>query len=194
MKEEIEPDILVKEAHALLQAAWNTIDDERFEQLVTWAREIIEPLAESGYPSALWLKCSLPYDAELSGELVDELHRKQLEMAAEAGNANAQFSLACELDEEPTIERSAALFEKAAESGHAYAMWCHGLNLLGGRGIEKNKEEGLSFINRSAELKFEGAIKFMAEACASGTYGQEKSEEASALWWKKLSDPGLVHY
>lgn len=73
MKENIEPDILVKEAHALLNAAWNTTDEKSYEQLVSWAREIIEPLAESGYPQALWLKCSLPYASELLGELVDEL-------------------------------------------------------------------------------------------------------------------------
>lgn len=194
MNEEIEPDILVKEAHALLDAAWNTTDEDRYDQLISWAREIIEPLATSGYPPALWLKCSLPYGSELSGEEVDERHRKELEKAAEAGNADAQFSLACDLDEEPTLKRSADLFKKAAESGHAYAMWCHGLNLLSGRGIEKNEELGLSLIERAAELKFEGAVKFMADACASGTHGQEKNEEKSALWWKKLSDQELIHY
>ncbi|MCP3703715.1 MAG: hypothetical protein GY954_12405 [Alteromonas sp.] len=65
---------------------------------------------------------------------------------------------------------------------------------LSGEGIEKNEEMGLAFIKRSAELKFEGAVKFMADACASGTHGQEKNEEKSALWWKKLSDPALIHY
>ena len=169
-------------------------DEKRFDQLISWVREIVEPLAASGYPAALWLKCSLPYDAELSGEEVDELHRQALEKAAEAGNTDAQFSLARNLDKEPTLERSAELFRSVANSGHAYAMWCHGLNLLGGRGIEKNEGLGLSFIQRSAELKFEGAVKFMADACANGTYGQEKDEEVSALWWKKLSDPSLIHY
>jgi len=193
-EEQIEPKILVAEAHALLNAAWHTTDDKRYEKLISWAREIIEPLAMAEYAPALWLKCSLPYDAELSNEEVNRLHREELEKAAEAGNPEAQFSLACELYEEPTLEKSAFLFKKAAEAGHAYAMWCHGLNLLSGRGIEKNEEEGLSFIQRSAELKFEGAVKFVADACANGTYGYHKNQEESALWWKKLSDPHLIHY
>ena len=194
MKEEIEPELLVTEAKALLEAAWNTTDDERYDQLIAWAREIIDPLANSGYPSALWLKCSLPYDAELSEETVERLHREQLEKAATAGNIDAKFSLAVELDEEPTLERSAALFKEAAEAGHAYAMWCHSLNLLSGRGIEKNEQEGLSYIKKSAELKFEGAIKFVADAYANGTHGYNKDEEASALWWKKLTSPGVITY
>ena len=194
MEADIKLDILVKEAHALLEAAWNTTDDIRFEQLIAWAREIIEPLADSGYPPALWLKCSLPLDVDLTDDECGALHRQQLENAAEAGSAEAQFSLACDLDEEPTLERSALLFQEAAESGHAYAMWCHGLNLLSGRGIEKDEALGLSFIKRSAELKFEGAVKFMADACANGTHGQDHSDEESAIWWKRLSDPALIHY
>ena len=82
----------MKEARALLNAAWNTTDENRYEQLITWAREIIEPLARANYPPALWLKCSLPYGSNLSEDEVDQLHRKELEKAAEAGNADAQFS------------------------------------------------------------------------------------------------------
>jgi len=193
-KDEIDPDRLVTEAKALLNAALHTTEETRFEQLISWVREIIEPLAKAGHPRALWLKCSLPYDAKLSAEEVERRHREELEKAAASGNADAQFSLASELYEEPTLERSASLFKEAAEAGHAYAMWCHGLNLLSGRGIEKSKEDGLSFIQRSADLKFEGAIKFIADAYANGTYGYEKSEEESALWWKKLSEPGLIYY
>lgn len=192
--EKIEPDILVTEAKALLNAAWNTTDEARYDQLISWVREIIEPLAATDYPPALWLKCSLPYGAELSGEKVDQLHREELEKAAASGNVDAQFSLACDLDDMPTRERSADLFKKAAEAGHAYAMWCHGLNLLSGRGIKKDEKIGLSFIQHSADLKFEGAVKFIADAYANGTYGYQKDEGKSALWWKKLSDPNLIHY
>ncbi len=194
MKEDIEPDLLIKEARALLNAAWNTTDDEKYDQLIEWAREIIDPIAASGYPPALWLQCSLPYGPDLSEEMVDRMHREQLEKAANAGNVEAKFSLGIELDQEPTLKKSASLFKEAAESGHAYAMWCHGLNLLSGHGIEKCESEGLSYIKKSADLKFEGAIRFVADALANGTHGYDRDEEASALWWKKMSDPGVIGY
>ena len=194
MKDELEPEDLAREAKALLEAAWNTSDENRYDQLIAWAREIIEPLAKSGYPPALWLKCSLPYDADLSEEVVEKLHREQVEKAVAAGNVDAKFNLAIELDEEPTQKRSASLFKEVAETGHAYAMWCHGLNLLSGNGLEKNEQEGLSFIIKSAENKFEGAIQFVANAYANGTYGFSKDEEASALWWKKLYDSDVISY
>ena len=194
MKDKIEPEVLLIEAETLLEAAWNSTDDRRYDQLISWAREIIEPLANSNYPPALWLKCSLPYDAELSEEEVDKLHSEQLELAAKAGNVDAKFSLAVELDEEPTLKRSALLFKEAAEAGHAHAMWCHGLNLLSGHGIDKDEQEGLRFIMNSAELKFEGAIQFVADAYAKGTHGFTQDDQASALWWKKLSSPGVIPY
>lgn len=99
MKEENNSQMRIKEARALLTAAWSTINEERYEQLILWAREIIEPLVEANYPPALWLKCALPYAADLSEEDVDRLHREALEKAAQAGDAEAQFSLACDLDE-----------------------------------------------------------------------------------------------
>jgi hypothetical protein len=102
--------------------------------------------------------------------------------------------LACELDEEPTYEESAKLFATAAAQGHAYAQWCHGLNLLSGRGITQNRELGLLMIKKSAEGWFEGAIKFLADAYAGGTHGFPKDEEESARWWKRLSDQRLVRY
>jgi hypothetical protein len=194
MTEETEPESQMREAEALLEAAWNTPNEKRYDQLISWVREIIEPLAESNYPPAIWLQTCLPYDTELSEEEVDRLHREQLKKAASLGNIEAKFRLAVDLDEEPTIETSAILFKEAAEAGHAYAMWCHGLNLLSGRGVKKNESNGYKFIHQSAELKFEGAIQFVAEAYANGSHGYNKDLEASALWRKKLSSPDLTTY
>jgi hypothetical protein len=189
-----EAEHLIREAKAFLNAAYNTADDKRYELLISWAREIIEPLANSNHPPAVWLKSSLPYDAKLSEEIVEKLHKEQLEKAASLGNIEAKFSLAVELDEEPTLETSAKLFKEAAQAGHAYSMWCHGLNLISGRGIPRNEALGYDFINKSGELKFEGAIIFLAEAYANGSHGYTKDEAVSALWHKKLSDPEMINY
>ncbi|MCU7934737.1 MAG: hypothetical protein KZQ99_07645 [Candidatus Thiodiazotropha sp. (ex Dulcina madagascariensis)] len=191
---DISPELLITEARAFLEAAWNATDSKKYDTLIAWAREIIEPLAKNKYPPALWLKCSLPGDVNMTSEEFEAIQKAEIEKAAKAGSIEAKFALACDLDEAPAEKQSAKLFKEAAEAGHAYAMWCHGLNLLSGRGIEKNEAEGLSFIQHSAELKFEGAIKFVADAYASGTYGYQKNQEESALWWKRLSDPYLIHY
>lgn len=189
-----EAEHLLSEAKAFLSAAYRTSDDKRYEQLVSWARDIIEPLADSNYPPAVWLKASLPYDAELSEEVVEKLHRQQLEKASSLGNIEAKFNLAVELDEDPTVETSATLFKEAAEAGHAYSMWCHGLNLISGRGVPKDEALGYEFINKSGELKFEGAIIFLSNAYANGSHGYKKDDAVSAQWHKKLSDPEMISY
>ncbi len=121
-------------------------------------------------------------------------HWGAVRKAAEAGCVSAKFALACEIDEPATREESARLFAEAAVAGHAYAKWCHGLNLLSGTGIEKNEELGLAYIRESAEQKFEGAISFIVDAYAAGTHGYPKDVETSARWRKKLMDKKLIRY
>lgn len=193
--EELAPEIIITEIKALLHAAWNTTDDLRFETLIEWVNSLLQPLLDIEYPEALWIKCIMPItDDSISDEEFDKMHLAQVRKAAEAGNISAKFSLACILDEEPTLVESASLFKEAAEAGHVYSKWCHGLNLLSGRGIQKNKELGLSYIKEAGEAKFEGAIKFIADAYANGTYGYPKDEEKSAIWWKKLSNKDVIGY
>jgi len=129
----------------------------------------------------------------------EEFHKRHLAMvrkAAEAGNISAIFALACELDhdEEATKEEPARLFAQAAEAGHVYAQWCHGLNLLSGCGIEQDAARGLAFIRAAAERHFEGAITFVAEAYATGTHGYPLDLEAAARWRKELMRKDLITY
>jgi hypothetical protein len=65
---------------------------------------------------------------------------------------------------------------------------------LSGRGISKDEELGLTFIKEAGDEKFEGAIKFIVDAYANGTYGYPKDEEKSAIWWKKLTSKDVIHY
>ena len=194
--QEIEPEIIITEIKALLNAAWNTTDDFRYDTLIEWANKLLQPLLDSEYPEALWIKCSMPtsVDDSISDEEFDKRHLAQVRKAAEAGNISAKFDLACTLDEEPTLVESASLFKEAAQAGHIYSKWCHGLNLLSGRGVSKDEKLGLSFIKEAGEQNFEGAIKFIADAYAHGTYGYPKDEEKSAIWWKKLTGKDIIHY
>jgi TPR repeat protein len=162
--------------------------------LVSWARESLKPLVDAKYPEALWLFCSIPSGEHRSEEEFDRQHMIQVRAAAEAGSASARFHLACELDAEPTIQESAELFKAAAEQGHSYSKWCHGLNLLSGRGIEKNEALGLRYIEDAANSKFEGAIQFLCNAYTNGTYGYPKDAEVAASWWAKLKDKDVIPF
>lgn len=193
--DKIEPEITITEIKALLNAAWNTTDDYRYETLIKWSNDLLQPLLDIEYPEALWIKCSMPTnDESISDEEFDKRHLAEVRKAAEAGNIEVKFNLACTLDEEPTIIESSSLFKEAAEAGHIYAKWVHGLNLLSGRGVSKDEKLGLDFIKEAGEAKFEGAIKFIVDAYANGTYGYPKDDETSVIWWKKLTDKDVIHY
>jgi hypothetical protein len=194
--EDIDPTLLILEVEALIDAASHSTDHDRYETLMRWAHGILQPLVDARVPEALWLHASFTHfgNERMSGEEFDREYFRRIREVADAGNANAQFRLACELDEEATFGESAKLFALAAGQGHVYAKWCHGLNLLSGRGIAQDRELGLSNIQESADGKFEGAIKFLADAYGSGTHGFPKDEEESARWWKRLSEKNLVRY
>ena len=104
------------------------------------------------------------------------------------------FFLGCELDHEPTLKESSRYFEQASVLGHTYSKWCYGLNLISGRGTEKDEARGLSLIRQAAEEKFEGAIQFVSHAYAQGTYGFPKNHELAAEWWSKLKDKDVIRY
>jgi TPR repeat protein len=194
--DDIDPTIVILEVEALIDAASHSTDHDRYETLMRWAHETLQPLVDAKMPEALWLNASFTHfgNERLSGEEFDREYFRRIREAADAGNANAQFRLACELDEETSFEESAKLFALAAGQGHVYAKWCHGLNLLSGRDILQDRELGLSNIQEAAVGKFEGAIKFLADAYGSGTHGFPKDEQEAARWLKRLSDRGIVRY
>jgi TPR repeat protein len=184
------------EAHALLQAAWRTADRRRHNKLLEWAIKVLTPLAEQGDGPAKWMLASIPVvkDKASSEQDFDRQHRRQAEEAARHGSAEAMFFLGCELDQHPTVAESSRYFREAAALGHTYAKWCHGLNLLSGRGVEKNDTQGLILIRQAAEEKFEGAIQFLSHAYAQGSYDFPKSAELAAEWWAKLKDKDVIPY
>ena len=185
---------LIHEARKLLEAAYSSSDETRHDLLMCWVREILEPLARAGIAEAMWLLCGIPTHSGSSLADFDRNYRAQIEAAAAAGSLDAKFRLACELDETETSKRSAELFKEVAEAGYPYAMWCHGLNLLSGKGLPQDKEAGLVYIREAAERKFEGAIHFVSAAYGSGAHGFPVDPEAAAKWWKNLGRQDLIRY
>ncbi len=187
-------EVLLKEARVYLEASWHATDDQRYDVLRGWSKEILEPLVGEGNPEAEFL---LGYLDDITSLSKEEMHARELQWlrkAADSGIVNAQFRLACELDEDGTREESARLFKHLAEKGHAYAQWCHGLNLLAGLGLPQDETAGVAFIVRAAEGRFEGAIKWMADVHAQGTYGFKQDEGRAAEWMKKLGRGDTIPY
>ena len=56
---EIPPGVLLQEAQALIQAAYQATDEERLAVLLRWAQEILKPLMQAQEPAALWLYATL---------------------------------------------------------------------------------------------------------------------------------------
>jgi TPR repeat protein len=77
---------------------------------------------------------------------------------------------------------------------YAYAQWVHGLNLLNGTGIPADVELGLQFIRKAADGKFEGAIKFVADAYAQGRYDFPRDEALAQQWLAKLDSAEIIGY
>lgn len=189
---------IIREAKAYINAAFNcpATNMRRFHLLLRWAKELLQPLAQEGVVEAQWLLFSMPAKKErgMSDEEFDRRYMEQARIFAKAGNAGAQFFLACELfNGVDTRHESSELYLAAAQQGHTHAKWCYGLNLLYGHGVEKNEVLGLKYIEEAANDKFEWAIEFLSRAYASGTYGFPKDEALAAAWLAKLTESGVTY-
>ena len=65
----------------------------------------------------------------------------------------------------PHDQRKAAqIFKRGAELKHAHCQYLHaGALLYGAHGIEKDVDAGMAYLRESAESKFEGSLKLLAE-------------------------------
>jgi TPR repeat protein len=105
----------------------------------------------------------------------DEDMLSLLKSKAEAGDSLAQYELATRLANgdlgERDHEASFNWYMKAALKGHVDAMWCAGLQLVQGVGVERALEAGLHLINLAASHSCYDAIIFLADSYHMGENG-----------------------
>ena len=130
----------------------------------------------------------------MNGEEADERHLKRVKKPAADKVPEAMFLLAHWYWEHGKHEEAAPRYKAAADSGHAYAKWCYSLDLLAGKGVEEDEADGLKHIKEAADLKFEGAIQFMANAYALGQYGFPKDDAKAASWQRQLGSKGTIGF
>ena len=182
------------EAKVLIDATWHVSEDRRRATLLGWIDDLLAPLIADGNPDAVfWRETILLEDnpAE-SEEDATARYLGHLTKLADKGHTEAMFRLSLRLYDKGEFIAAAKYCRRAADGGHAYANWCFGLDLLSGKGVARDEALGLSHIRIAAELYFEGALKFMADAYTLGQYGFPVDTAEAASWHRKLSDPRVI--
>ncbi|MEX0806377.1 MAG: hypothetical protein WD688_24120 [Candidatus Binatia bacterium] len=162
-------------------------------------RKLLKPLVEKNIAEAQYLAASFALADEFGSDSAFEKWRYNLlNKAAESGYAPAQFALGQAYDRggdlEYDAEKSAYWFSLSAEQAYPHGQWVHGCNLLGGSGLPKDEALGITFIRKAAENKFEGALRFIANAYEEGTFGFPEDPQLSAFWRQKLHHDDVIGY
>lgn len=117
-----------------------------------------------------------------------------LMMAAEQGNANAQFELALRFEEEGQGKRygsAAHWFHEAAEQGHADAQFNLAQMYKLGRGVTKNERQAVYWTRRAAERNQSEAQYSLGVMHETG-WGLLKDVEQAYAWYALAALNGLV--
>src|SRR5437660_956777 len=95
------------------------------------------------------------FEAEPEKMVLDRVHSRTHQKAAEQGYANAQYNLGwcydngtgVEKDEQKAVE----WYQKAAEQGYANAQYNLGVHYANGTGVEKDKPKAVEWYQKAAE-------------------------------------------
>lgn len=105
--------------------------------------------------------------------------------------ARLRFQLARAYERKKDYRQAAALYRKAASDGSAPARWSLGLMVLKGRGVSRDREQGLSLIRQAARKGVFGAYISLGWHHWRGP----QKNLVKAYFWYRLAEkhePGLV--
>jgi len=105
--------------------------------------------------------------------------------------ARLRFQLARAHERKKDYRQAAALYRKAASAGSAPARWSLGLMVLKGRGVNRDREQGLSLIRQAARKGVFGAYISLGWHHWRGP----QKNLVKAYFWYRLAEkhePGLV--
>lgn len=184
------------EARALIDASWHLSDDARRATVFGWIDDLLAPLVSAGNLDAIFWQETIASEENPATSEEEALarYREHITKLADQGHTEAMFRLSLLLHDAGEFVPAADYCKRAAGDGHAYANWCFGLDLLSGQGVARDEALGLKHIQAAAELYFEGALKFMADAHALGQFGLPIDAGEAARWHRKLSDPKMIPF
>jgi TPR repeat protein len=168
----------------ILNSARACAKKNRFNQF----HELLRPLIRQDNPEALFLAARFSRPRE-NFEEYKQRHLDLIERAARKEYPPALYVLGFYYDMGdgvPKIPRdpikAAQLFKRGAELKHAHCQHLHGEALLyGTHGIARDVTAGLAYLRESAEAKFEGSLKLLAEYYERGEFGLPVSPERAAV-------------
>lgn len=133
--------------HEAESRAAGLVEQKRYDE----AQKLLYELAENGslYASLTlgWL-----YEADEAGRKNAKAARYFYERAASMGSPSAHWRLGSLLVRENELVSARAAFRAGAEKGHLAAMYRLGNMLCEGEGGPKEREEGISWLERAAKL------------------------------------------
>ncbi len=125
----------------------------------------------------------------------DETEFKKISVAAEAGNADAQYMLGLDYEYGRGIQKDAKKacqwFEKASDGGNADAQFLLGLKYEEGKDIGKNVEKAYSLYQKSARGGNPDAQYILGQMYLNGERFKVNIP-ASSEWLKKSAEGGNV--
>ena len=176
----IEHDRLVQK---ILNSVHACARKNRFNQF----HEILKPLIRQENPEALFLAATFSRPRE-SFEKYKQRYIEYIQRAAAKEYPPALYVLGFYYDmgdATPVIphdqRKAAQIFKRGAELKHAHCQHLHATALLyGAHGIEKDVDAGMAYLRESAESKFEGSLKLLAEFYEKGEFGLPVDLERAA--------------
>jgi len=183
------------EVSSIIKDALNEIEEDNYDK----SRELLSPLVDKKDSAAIYYSAGFSLPGEDSKEF-HERYIKLLHQSAEYGYVPAIHELAiCYHNGDPVVQRdaekAAQLFKEAAEKGHPHSQWLHGLDLLYERnGISKDKKLGISYIEKSALAKFEGALVTMSKFYEKGKSGFPVDVDKAQYYKNQINKEDMLGY
>jgi len=134
---------ILDEAQALHDVRWYCSSEALQDAMGDWIKELLGPLVKQDIARATWLYDAIDDWGDLSNAEYDRRHLERLKAGADAEIPDAMFYLGHHHYENGEHAQAAVLYRKAADTGYAYAKWCHGLDLMSGTGVAQDQAAGL---------------------------------------------------
>jgi TPR repeat protein len=114
----------------------------------------------------------------------------QAALATEPGNPRLMYNLGRAQARTGSGEaEAAALFRKAADAGHAGAMFSLGLVYARGAGVSRDPAEALRWYRKAADAGNSAAMSVLGVAYEEGA-GVDADAVEAMLWWRKAAEAG----
>ena len=118
----------------------------------------------------------------------------EIEKAAEAGDAEAQFKLGALYANGKGVKQdskaAAQWLRKSAKQGMAQAQTLLGWCYAGGNGVSQNQGEAIEWYSKAAEQGDTDAICSLADLYIEGLPGIEKNIKQALNWYEKAANIG----